>query len=129
MLIWSRDRATDRKRSYWVSSVEQAAEIVSTLQPGDTDIYFGCGLAGMAHGPHQRCTSGDERPVVAIPGLWADIDVAGPGHGDSAYPQYIDDAIAPADSTEALGFKPSVIVHTVGRFYAATPPEFPEVWS
>jgi hypothetical protein len=44
------------------------------LQPGTPDLYTGVGLAHENHGKHRR-TPNDK--VIAIPGLWADIDVNG----------------------------------------------------
>jgi DnaB-like helicase C terminal domain len=47
---------------------------VTSIAPGTPDVYTGVGLAHESHGKHRR-TANDK--VVAIPGLWADIDVIG----------------------------------------------------
>src|SRR5439155_27165292 len=40
------------------------------------DIYVGAGLRRRDHGPHARGGAAD---VIAIPGVWADIDTQKPG--------------------------------------------------
>ena len=74
----TRHRAARAPRSFWFADTAGAADFVATTQ--DRELYFQVGLSGGDHGPHLRCSSNesDERPVIALPGLFADIDIADP---------------------------------------------------
>src|SRR5688572_15588218 len=65
-------------KARWVAAnnLSKAAGMVAELgQSGD--VYFGVGLHEEDRGPHKR---GEAEGVIAIPGLWADIDVNGKAH-------------------------------------------------
>jgi hypothetical protein len=61
VLIW---RLAERK-SNWLRSFK------SLEVEGECDVYTGVGLASKSYGAHRRCP---RHEVIAIPGLWADID-------------------------------------------------------
>ena len=49
--------------------------------------------------------------MISLPGLWADIDVAGPNHVALALPPTVEDAMS---IVQTVPFKPTVIVYTGG---------------
>jgi hypothetical protein len=77
----------------------------------ETDVYFGVGLRGRDLGKRER---GGDPDVVAIPGLWLDLDIAGPGHKGSALPRDVDEGL---DFLGELEHSPSVIVHSGGGLH------------
>lgn len=86
--IWTKQD----KRTRWIPANElrRVAETVTRLAQ-DKDVYFGVGLQPEDLGSHHR---GRGKDVLAIPGAWADIDVQGPAHKDTALPPTKDDALA-----------------------------------
>jgi hypothetical protein len=52
------------------------------------DVYFAIGVQGQQ--PHKG--RGKQADVLALPGLWADIDVRGPNHAATNLPPTIEDA-------------------------------------
>jgi putative DNA primase/helicase len=75
------------------------------------DVYLGCGLSLSDRGPQHRCKSGD---VIAIPALWADLDIAGPCHKNAALPPDVPSALAVA---EAMPLPPSLYVFSGHGIY------------
>jgi hypothetical protein len=73
----------------------------------EQNVYFAIGVQG----ERPEKGRGREAGVIALPGFWADIDVAGPNHVALALPPTIDDAIS---IVQAVPFKPTVIVYTGG---------------
>jgi len=51
----------------------------------------------------------EARDIAGIPGLWADIDIAGHGHAKDGLAPNLDAALAIVDS---LGIEPTLIIHT-----------------
>jgi len=77
------------------------------------DVYFSPGLQQTAPPPGKR---GDSTTVLAIPGLWMDIDVNGPGHASSDYPETFDQALA---FVQGIPFgPPSLVVKSGGGLHA-----------
>jgi hypothetical protein len=85
-----------------------------------TDIYYGVGLLGEkpAHG------RGKAEDVIAIPGCWMDVDVAGPTHKTENLPKSIDEA---TEFINSLGLEPTVIVNSGGGFHVYW--LFKELWA
>jgi hypothetical protein len=54
------------------------------------DIYFETCLQSERPAPGKR---GDAKSKTVMPGIWMDIDVAGPGHASSEYPQTKEEAL------------------------------------
>jgi hypothetical protein len=106
LLIWKqRDNI-----SFWTPDIDKAVKHIKSK--GKVDIYFQVGLAGQAHGKKQRCTKDEEdgRPVVALPGLFADIDILDPqAHKTGNLPGSVDEATS---LVSGEGFDPTMIVHS-----------------
>ncbi len=92
LLLW---RLAD-KRSQWLPSADLGAVAGAAVSlAATTDVYLGCALSPRDCGPDRRCKA-DE--VLALPGLWADIDVAGPAHKKGGLPPDTDTAMSLAES-------------------------------
>lgn len=108
MLIWT----MPGKRSAWFQEVAQAAAYVGGLPEG-TAVYVGCGLSPKALGQYDRCLADD---IVAVPGLWLDLDFADPGaHQKGNLPP------SPADALRLLGAleqRPTMVVNSGHGFHA-----------
>lgn len=122
LLIWSLDRNTEKKCSYWPTTVEAAIPLITSLPHPGIDIYFGVGLTDQVNlTQHQRASA---EQIVAIPGVWADIDIAGPGHAETkGYPPSVEEALS---IIEALPLRPSLIVHSGGGLHVYW--LFTELW-
>lgn len=95
------------KRSDWTQDFRK--EVLSGLQAwaAKENVYIGCGLRGANLGPTLR---GEKQEVVAIPGVWADLDYAeGGGHKKPNLPPTEADAMA---LIAEMGLAPSIIVHS-----------------
>ena len=95
------------KRSDWTQDFR--TEVLSGLQAwaSKENVYIGCGLRGANLGPTLR---GEKPDVVAIPGVWADLDYAeGGGHKKPNLPPTEADAM---ELIAEMGLAPSIIVHS-----------------
>jgi len=90
----------DRRTRHFSSLTAAALHAVEEAKT--KEVYFGVGLAGRNFG--RRNSASD---VVAIVGLWADIDLAAPWRADKPLPRTIDEARAILDK---LPLAPSVLV-------------------
>jgi hypothetical protein len=107
ILLWT----LPDKRSYWPEDVEKASRLIEGLVEGH-DVYVGVGLSPQPFGPQQRCKASD---VAGIVGLWADVDIAGPGHKKQNLPP---DAAAAAALLEKLPLEPTLVVSSGGGLQA-----------
>src|ERR1043166_4284414 len=107
LLAW----ALEGKRSTWFrpESMGDLAAFVNKMK--DRNLYLGCGLSPTDQGPFNRCES---KQVIGIPGLWADIDIAGDAHKGKALPPDLSSALALA---KAMPLPPSIIVHSGHGIY------------
>jgi hypothetical protein len=87
------------------SAITELADAQGT-PGGPTGIYIGPGMTRVDKGRFKRAKAND---VGAIPGLWADIDVAGGPHTSKPYPPDFDAAVALAN---APGLVPTAIIRT-----------------
>lgn len=71
------------------------------------NVYFAIGVQGQ----QPRKGRGNQAGVVALPGLWADIDVLGPNHSSANLPPTMEDAWSIVD---AIPFKPTIAVYSGG---------------
>jgi hypothetical protein len=89
------------KRAQHFASLEAAA-VHAAAEATTKDVYFGVGLAtGRFH--VRNCTE----DIVAIPGLWADLDCTAPWRADKPLPRDLADARRVID---ALPIPPSLLV-------------------
>jgi len=96
----------DRKTRWFpVTNLASAAQSAASLSK-TKDVYFGVGLQKSPLGSSKR---GEAAGVIAIPGLWADMDVAGPAHKSEKLPPSTADAVALA---KRFPMQPTLIVHS-----------------
>ncbi len=84
-----------KKKLYgaWFQEIDSAIEYIAKL-PTNLNVYSSYYLSQKDHGPDNRCTLDDERPVAGIVGLWDDIDYGTVGHSSKkAYPPTQSDAV------------------------------------
>jgi len=107
--LWTRQD----KRTYWFPAheLDKAAAAAISLA-GSFDVYFGAGLRREALTPDKR---GGNADIIAIPGLWADVDIQGPTHSSDKLPPTLEDAIA---LIREFPLTPTVIVTTGGGIQA-----------
>jgi len=98
-----------RTHAFHVSELEKAAETALDLDASGSDVYFGVGLRKAA--PTQG--RGGSKDVLSIPGLWLDLDCAGPGHAASNLPTY-DEAF---QLIGLLPHAPTVVVDSGGGLH------------
>lgn len=107
----------DPARSTSFTDLAQAASYAA----GKPNVYVHVGLSG-------RPYAGGDRPqaaeIDALGGLWADIDIAGPGHKKPGLPP---DRNAANRLLLALGLDPGLVIHSGGGLQCWWP--FPEVWT
>jgi hypothetical protein len=77
------------------------------LSRDQENVYFAVGVQGK----QPDSGRGKEGSVIALPGLWADIDAAGPNHAAANLPPTLDDAWAIA---RGIPFAPTLVVYTGG---------------
>jgi hypothetical protein len=95
------------KRTRWVAANSPAeAARIAVENGGERDTYFGIGLHKEALGERRRGTAAG---VIALPGLWADLDVKGEAHEANNLPPTGKDAMR---ITKAIPLKPTLIVHS-----------------
>jgi hypothetical protein len=95
------------KETHWVAACDPAEIEKIALDIGrERDTYFGIGLHKEKLGKGRRGTSSQ---VIAIPGLWADLDVEGEAHEANNLPPTGKDAMR---ITEAIPLRPTLIVHS-----------------
>jgi hypothetical protein len=71
------------------------------------NVYLSVGVQGQR--PHRG--RGKQAGVIALPGLWADLDVLGPNHAATNLPPTLEDAWS---IIRAIPFKPTVAVYSGG---------------
>ena len=102
VLVWM----LPQKRSTWYFKLDGVAAQLEGY--ADRDIYTGVGIAA----PDAKLTSKTRvtsANVAGIPGLWADIDVAGPVHKKPNLPETIEEA---RSVLKRLPFAPTILVHS-----------------
>lgn len=113
LLIWT----LPDKHSRWFSDLGQAARYAEA-RASTCDVYFGVSLAERPYGEDERLKQG-AREAFGIYGMWADIDIAGPGHTDKkTYPPTLEDARSLACEMGALlNLGPQILVHSGGGLH------------
>jgi hypothetical protein len=112
LLLWT----LPDKSSHWLplpdGEVQPPPVAAAWSEPGSgRDAYLGVAAMPGGLGPHER---GKAHQALAIPGLWVDLDVAGPGHTKKGLPATREDALEllPAE------YPPSLLVETGGGLHA-----------
>ncbi len=100
LCLWT--KSGDDKKSYWFDNVEDCG--AQALRCNGHDVYVNMAVAATAGNSGTRVKSED---AVAIPGVWADLDVAGPGHKGEGLFESREEALA---FLRGLPLKPSIIV-------------------
>jgi hypothetical protein len=111
------------KRTTWVTITHTEA-VIATIKrlSRDGNLYHGIGLHPTPLGEHARGTAAG---VCAIPGLWLDLDIAGPGHKATNRPP--DASAAWRLVRAAVPLPPSYIVGSGGGLHCYW--LLHEVWS
>lgn len=108
LALWS----LSDKKTQWFEANELALIAETALQlAAQDDVYFGLGLQRECLTENQRGTAKD---VIAIPGLWIDIDVKDPAHKGLAYPPTKEDALK---TVAVFPLQPTVIVDSGHGFH------------
>lgn len=116
ILVWT----LPNKKSYW-HKTSAAAAACAVMLAAEFDVYTMVSLQPAKFGVKQR---GDAKDTLALSGLWIEVDIKGPGHGEKDYPPteqaaldilYHDDFPAP-----------TIVIHSGGGLHAWW--LFPEPW-
>jgi P4 family phage/plasmid primase-like protien len=106
LILWTRqDKATRAFDLGEEGALDRATEYCAASAP-TFDVYAAVGLQ------HERpagANRGAEPGVSALPGLWADVDIAGAAHKAEALPPTEQDA---RSLIEAVGLEPSLVVQS-----------------
>ncbi len=132
LVLWTRRYRARTSRSHWFESLSRAVEVAGSLRQTE-HVYFGVALQDgdraleIARAKRPKATlrnvRGCEKSAVALPAIYADLDVAGPGHSSDLLPPDRDAALALLD---AVPHRPSIIVRTGGGFHVYW--LFKELW-
>ncbi len=103
LTLWTQqDHATQwLKASQGQKAAQEAAHLAKEM-----DVYYGVGLRERELDSRQRGTTDD---VIAIPGLWLDVDIAGDAHKESNLPPSLEDA---TKLIHEFALPPSILVNT-----------------
>lgn len=110
LTFWRRDT---RESGHFSLPTDLAALVERVLKPAlKTDIYYAPGLRDHDLGRSKR---GGSEHVIAIPGFWFDVDIAGLHHKEKRLPPDLERALGFLDSLE---FRPSLTVSSGGGVQA-----------
>ncbi len=123
LVLWSKSRRSGKKHTDWTHSLVQAARLARRYRH-TRDVYFGIALQdkerALAVARRRRpragksTVRGSEASAIALPALWVDLDVAGPGHSSNRLPP---DRAAALGLLEAAPRPPSIIVDSGGGLH------------
>ena len=106
LVVWTRqDKATRAFDLVRVDAVEEATDYVSA-RGGESDVYAAVGL--QSETPHKGGRGGEDG-VLALPGVWVDIDIRSPAHKSTELPETEEEALA---LVATVGLEPSVLVRS-----------------
>ncbi len=137
LILWSKSRRGGKKHCDWTRTLDQAARLAKKYRPS-RDVYFGASLqdekAAVKIARRRRpraqrgAVRGCEESAVALPTIWATLNVAGPGrhsnrrHSSGRHSNRRHGNALPPDREAALGLlsavprPPSIIVDSGGGF-------------
>lgn len=106
----------ERWRSLWTPSTDPAAAGRATVELSISESRFNvyASVALMDSRAQRPGTRGSEQAAAAIPGLWSDLDMVGPGHAGTDYPP---DQPAALELLDELGIPPTLVVDSGGGLY------------
>ena len=123
LVVWTRSRRSGKKHTDWPHTLVQAARLARRYRR-TRDVYFGVALQdrdrALAIARRRRprigkCSvRGSEASATLLPALWADLDVAGPGHSSDRLPP---DREAALRLLETIPRPPSIIVDSGGGLH------------
>lgn len=126
LIIFTKNKQTGKMTSYpyqAAGGLGEAAQKVSDLSWNPTlQVYFSLGLQRDL--PVSTRKRGTAAGVMAIPGLWGDLDIKGPGHVEEDLPETLEEALEFARTVIPL--KPSLIIFSGGGIYPLW--LFKELW-
>jgi putative DNA primase/helicase len=106
LILWTRQNIATRAFDFRSEvALDQAVEYCAA-KASTFDVYA---AAGLQHERPANGSRGGEPGVSALPGLWADIDIAGAAHKADALPPTEQEAQSLIDT---VGLEPSIIVHS-----------------
>jgi putative DNA primase/helicase len=109
------------EKSHFIQADLPAVVAKTALQLATNhDVYLGLGLL---REPLPGGRRGCKEDVIGIPGFWADLDIKGPGHKQTALPETQKQAI---ELAYALPWDPTMIVFSGGGIYCFS--LFKEPW-
>lgn len=108
LVIWTKQDKLSRW--YEADNINEIVAKCHELAP-TYDVYFGLGLQEQKQGSNQRGRADD---VIAIPGLWLDIDCRGGAHSSQDLPTEDEARTLLAE----FPLPPSIIVHSGGGLHA-----------
>ena len=124
LVLWTKSRRRGHTCSHWTLNLDEAARRGMRLRKSQ-DVYFGVALQDQKKAiaiarqrrPRASKTSsrGSEPSATLLPALWADLDIAGPGHRRNDLPPDRDAALG---LLAAVSQQPSILVDTGGGYHA-----------
>lgn len=115
ILIWT----LKDKRSHWCKDIDAAVESVCHERERD-NVYVGVGLSPSDFGEKRRCPMNQ---IAAIPGVWADFDIADDAHAKPNLPTTQGEIM---EVLKDIGLPPTTIIHSghgIQCYWL-----FPEIW-
>jgi P4 family phage/plasmid primase-like protien len=106
LILWTRRDKVTRAFDLSIETALDQASAYCAECAAQQDVYAAAGLQGEKPAGGSR---GKEDGVVSVPGVWADIDIAGPAHKSKDLPPTEREAM---QLVEAVGLPPSVIVRS-----------------
>jgi putative DNA primase/helicase len=104
LVLWTRqNRNTKAFNLLEPSALDEIVDYASVIGVSQ-DTYAAVGLQGRRP---ENGSRGKEHGVISLPGVWADVDVAGPAHKSANLPPSEEEALSFIDG---VGLPPSVIV-------------------
>ncbi len=123
LVLWTKSRRGGTKHSDWLQSLDQAARLAHQYRQS-RDVYFSVVLQDknsamkIARRRLPRVTArsvrGSDASAMLMTAIWADLDVAGPGHASDRLPPDRDAALG---LMAAVPKPPSIVVNSGGGFH------------
>ncbi len=123
LVLWTKSRRSGRKHTDWPHTPAQAARLAHSYRKS-RDVYFGIALQDRDRAlaiarrrrPRigKRAVRGSEASATLLPALWADLDIAGPGHRSQRLPPDRESALR---LLEAVPKPPSIVVDSGGGLH------------